>query len=44
MQNTGITILNLSKNPLKIKGGKAIGDMIMKGNNIQLEVLDVSEC
>jgi Ran GTPase-activating protein (RanGAP) involved in mRNA processing and transport len=36
--------LNLSKNPLKFKGAKAIGDMIMKGNDISLDFLDISDC
>jgi hypothetical protein len=44
MKDTGITHLILSRNPLKINGGKAIGDMIMKGNDINLEFLDISEC
>jgi hypothetical protein len=44
LKNTGVTHLNLSKNPLKIKGAKAVGDMIMKGNDINIDVLDISEC
>ena len=44
LKNTGVTHLNLSKNPLRTKGAKAVGDMIMKGNDINIDVLDISEC
>jgi hypothetical protein len=44
LKKTGVTHLVLSKNPLKVKGAKAVGDMIMKGNDINLDFLDVSEC
>lgn len=40
----GILRLNLSKNPLKNKGAKIIGDILIKGSNIFLDELNIAEC
>ncbi len=44
LKQTAVTHLILSKNPLKNKGAKWIGDMIARGNEVNLEYLDISEC
>jgi hypothetical protein len=41
---TAIIHLNLSHNPIKNKGAKCIGEMIMRGSDIKLEELTISDC
>lgn len=43
-KSASIIILNLSRNPIKNKGAKCLGEMIMRGSDIRLEDLDISDC
>lgn len=41
---TTLLELILSRNPLKNKGAKAIAEMLAKGSEVGVEVLDIAEC
>jgi Leucine Rich repeat len=44
LKYTAIRVLNLTRNPLKNKGAKAIGDMLVRGSEIKIEILNLTEC
>lgn len=44
LESSQVQQLNLSRNPIKNKGAEVIGEIINKGNNNNLEVLNLTEC
>jgi Ran GTPase-activating protein (RanGAP) involved in mRNA processing and transport len=44
LPNSEVSELNLSRNPIKNNGAKYIGEMIVKGTDIILEKVNISEC
>jgi Ran GTPase-activating protein (RanGAP) involved in mRNA processing and transport len=43
-KQTEIQILNLTRNPIKNKGAKSIANMIMRGSDIKIDDLNLTEC
>ena len=43
-KHSEVQILNLSKNPIKNKGAKIIANMIMRGSDIKIDDLNLTEC
>jgi hypothetical protein len=43
-KHTEIQILNLTRNPIKNKGAKSIANMIMRGSDVKIDDLNLTEC
>ncbi len=43
-KHTEIQILNLTRNPIKNKGAKSIANMIMRGSDVKIDELNLTEC
>ena len=43
-KHTEIQTLNLTRNPIKNKGAKSIANMIMRGSDVKIDELNLTEC
>jgi Ran GTPase-activating protein (RanGAP) involved in mRNA processing and transport len=43
-KHTEIQTLNLTRNPIKNKGAKSIANMIMRGSEVKIDELNLTEC
>jgi hypothetical protein len=43
-KHTEIQILNLTRNPIKNKGAKSIANMLLRGSDIKIDDLNLTEC
>lgn len=44
LKYTAVKVINFTRNPLKNKGAKAIGEMLVRGSDIKIDVLNLTEC